>query len=176
MINKKFDILVISIFAGIGLFIKSFLPADKSKDGTTGPASAAIWGYGLALLAVFISMFQTFAFTSQMKNISQNSLQFVLNLFTNSLPALLTVIILLWLIYLNSVYYIKINKGYIANEYNSYSYISTFLIATQIFVLFKYLNDMKGGKSALISYVLTLSNVLIISIMTIILMYFSTDG
>mgnify|MGYP003343287116 FL=1 len=79
---------------------------------------------------------------------------------------------------LNFNYYTKINKGNISNEFKLYSFVSSFVIFLHLFIVYKYFNvEISNQKKyTLISYLLTLSNIVLIGIMTIILLYFSTDG
>ena len=79
---------------------------------------------------------------------------------------------------LNVNYYTKINKGNISNEFKLYSFVSSFVIFLHLFVVYKYFNVdiLEQKKFTLLSYLLTLSNIVLIGIMTIILLYFSTDG
>ena len=80
---------------------------------------------------------------------------------------------------LNVNYYTKINKGEISDEFKIYSFVSSFVILLQLCVLYKFLTekiDKEKTRYTLFSYLLTLSNVILIGIMTIILRFFSTDG
>ena len=80
---------------------------------------------------------------------------------------------------LNINYFTKINKGEISSEFKLYSFVSSFIIFLQLFVVYKYFNaDKEKTKQAftLFSYLLTLTNIILIGIMTIILLFFSTDG
>ena len=87
----------------------------------------------------------------------------------------------------------RINQGDVAKEYSTYSNLSTFMVIIQLGVLYKYLTDElligKGGPTnktmliealrsrlASVTYLLTLGNMMIASVMTIILRFFSTDG
>jgi len=192
--NIKYDITNMIVFSFIGIIIKLFFGRSTSSDGSQGPASAALWGYGVVAMSILSIMFITFALASRMKNINQyGALEFVKTLITNSLPPLLIFAILVWLITLNVTYFKRINKGKVANEYNTFSSISTILIIFQLIILFKYLKDdlliAQGGQStkvglekalksnmASITYLLTILNLVFVGMMNIVLEFFSTDG
>jgi hypothetical protein len=182
-----YDINNLVLFAFVGIIIKLFLSSNTTDDGSRGPASAAIWGYGVIAASVLGIMFITFAMATQ------NSLGFVKAMFLHSLPPMLMLIVLVWLISINSEYFKRINEGDVANEYSTYSNLSTFMVMIQLGVLYKYLVDElligRGGPTnktmliealrsrlASVTYLLTLGNLTVVSVMTIILKYFSTDG
>lgn len=175
---------VISI-ATVGIILNLFFKHKPSNDGVNGPATTAIWSYGLIGMAVLGFMFISFALTTQLSNVSKyNSFDFVKNLLKNSIPALLLLSIIIWLITINVIHYTTINKGHVANEYNTFSVLSSIFIIIQIYVIFKYMIEQfsnkqlvnTSGKYSIINYILTLGNIIVVGIMTIILTYFSTDG
>lgn len=188
-----YDINNLVLFAFIGIIIKLFLGSSTTDDGSRGPASSAIWGYGVISVSLLGIMFITFAMTTQMSKMSENSLGFVKSLLMHSLPPILMLSVLVWLITINGEFYKRINQGDVAKEYNTYNNLSTFMVMIQLGVLYKYLVDElligKGGPTnktmlidalrsrlASVTYLLTLGNMMIASVMTIILKYFSTDG
>jgi len=191
--NLNFDVTNMMWIAFVGIVVKMFVGNDTSENGMSGPASAAVWGYGLVTLAVLAIMFISFAMTSRMETIEQlNSITFTKLMFFHSIPSILMLGILSWLISINAIHYKQINKGDTAEEYDTYSSVSTWLVIAQIGVLIKLLMDelniSKGGleksavmqalqgKMASVSYLLTIANIFVLVIMTIILTYFSTDG
>lgn len=188
-----YDINNLVLFAFVGIIIKLFLGSSTTDDGSRGPASAAIWGYGVIAASVLGIMFITFAMATQMSKLSENSLGFVKSMLLHSLPSMLMLAILTWLITINAEYFKRINEGDVAKEYSTYSNLSTFMVMIQLGALYKFLVDElligKGGptnKTMLIealrsrmasaTYLLTLGNVMVASVMTVILKYFSTDG
>ena len=188
-----YDINNLVLFAFVGIIIKLFLGSNTSDDGSTGPASSAIWGYGVIAVSLLGIMFITFAMASQMSKLSENSLGFVKSLLMHSLPPVLMLTVLVWLITINSEFDKRINQGEVAGEYNTYNNLSTFMVMIQLGVLYKYLVDElligKGGPTnktmliealrsrlASVTYLLTLGNMMVAAVMTIILKYFSTDG
>ena len=123
----------------------------------------------------------------------ENDIGFIKSLFLHSLPPVLMLTVLIWLITINGEYFKRINQGEVAAEYNTYNNLSTFMVMIQLGVLYKYMIDElligKGGPTnktmlvealrsrlASVTYLLTLGNMMVASVMTIILKYFSTDG
>ncbi len=189
----NFDIKNLTYLAIVGMVVKLFVGVDNSSDGNSGPASAAVWGYGLVAASVLLIMFVSFALVSQMERVDMNTLGFIKTLFFAGFPALMMLGVLAWLITINSLHYHQINKGTVADEYNTYSGVSSLLVAAQLGVLIKFLMDdmkMSEGKvlpvremykalksrMASVGYLLTIVNIFLAVIMTIILTYFSTDG
>jgi hypothetical protein len=192
--NLGYDINAMGLIGLSGLLIKVFLNEKPSIDGLRGPATSSVWGYGVTAGAVITTMFITFALVSKMSPIAdKNSMSFVASLFSHSLPSILLLGVLIWLITINTIYYKRINKDEVANEFYSYSGVSTFLVIIQSVILFKYITDelrfssesdtfqkviekSLSSKLASITYVITMGNLILASIMTIILAFFSTDG
>jgi hypothetical protein len=190
--NLNFDINIFVFFMFIGILIKLFFGTDTTLDGSSGPATAAIWGYGVTTASIIGIMFVSFAMTQRMEKISNNSLEFVKSLFIHSVVPLLTLGILVWLISINAQFYKKINKGAVASDYYTYSGVSTFLLIIQMGMLYRYITDeLKIGRETTIkanlheiltskmvsvTYLLTIGNSILLGIMTIILHFFSTDG
>ena len=173
--NIQYDINIMYGFTLVGIIIKLFFAGDISLDGTSGPASTNIWGYGTMLLSLFGILLVSFSFASKQKELG--IFEFVKKLMTTSAPILVTMILLVWVLTLSSIYYTRINKGQIANEYFQFSNINTFLIMTQIALLFMSLReDEVPNKFSYATYFFTLLNVIFIGITNIILTFFSTDG
>lgn len=176
--NTLYDINTMVGFVIVGLLIKIFF-GSITEDGSSGPASASIWGYGVVALAVISLLVISFGLV---KDISTYSVfDFLKTLIQTSLPSFLTLVILLWIITINVIYFKRINQGKVANEYYSYSTLTTLILIFQIIVLFKYLKDSvnvqpSNNKMAYATYFLSFINFIFIGIMTIILEYFSTDG
>lgn len=189
-----YDIIAMGLVGLGGLLVKVFLSENTSDDGTKGPAAGSVWGYGVTAASVLTAMFVTFALVSKMSNFEdKNTFSFVIALFTHSVPSLLLLGILAWLIAINAIYYKRINKGDVASEYYTYSNVSTLLVAVQALLLFKYMVDelkvaatsdtlkktleiSMASKLASVTYLLTMANIILASIMTIVLEYFTTDG
>ena len=192
--NLGYDINAMGLIGLCGLLIKLFLNESHSIDGLSGPARASVWGYGITSGAVLATMFISFAIVSKMSNIvDKNSISFITALLFHSLPSLLLLGVLIWLITINTIYYKRINKDEVSDEFYSYSGVSTFLVLIQSVILFKYINDefrvssnigtnqnivykSLASKLTSITYIITIGNFIMASIMTIILAFFSTDG
>jgi len=192
--SLKYDTTNMMVFAFVGILIKLFFGNKTTADGTSGPASSAVWGYGIVAMSVLAILFITFALATQMTAVSQyNTMDFIMKLAKGSLIPLLMLFILVWLISINLTYYKRINEGKVASEYNQFSTVSTILVVVQLIVLFKYLRDTfmieKGGPSgekglaealksqmASITYVLTTLNIIFVGMMNIVVAFFSTDG
>ena len=145
--------------AYIGIVIKVFFSATPTKDGTTGPASSNIWGYGLVLIAVFGLMYVQYAFLIRGKdklksitpendpgNLKSKVSNLVGGTFTaiiGTIPTMFIIISIMWLIYLNVTHFIMINQDRVSNEYNKYSNASTIMIVLQLFLLGKEMYEEK---------------------------------
>ena len=173
------------ILCVLGLIIKLFFSGKVTRDGLSGPASSTMWGYGISAISIFFLSFINFANSS--KGDSDNSLSFMLSFVTSTLPSIFTLLILMYIIWLNITYFKRINQGNVAAEFYSMSKMSTVLLFFQIFTLFKSIHSMSkkgedgtqsdnGGNESGIIYLLTLINVIFIIILNIILEYFSTDN
>lgn len=176
--NLNYVTSVMTIFSIVGVLIKLFMGDSQ------GPATAAVYGYGLVTISLLCVMFIDFALVQKTNPLNSNSLSFVLKLFKSSIPTLATIGLLAWLVTLNIIYYQRINDDDVAKEFSKYSFVSTVLILLQIVLIFKFVNTKKkilGGETKFnpfgpIVYVLSLINAIFITILTIILKFFSTDG
>ena len=193
--NYYLDLFNLSVLALAGLLIVYFFKEKFSADGNSGPARVTIWGLGLTTLAVFLMIFISISdkinVTSEKSNIIQRILNALLN---DSLPIIITFILLIYFIYLNFVFYKKINKNNVSNTYDQYNFYSMIIFAIQIILISKYLYSSIGKKygsgglrettakkneTAIVKnlgVILGTINFLFIIIMHILLQYFSTDG
>jgi len=170
-------------FSIVGIIIKLFFKSDLTVDGTSGPANASLWGYGVVALSIFAVMFLSFSLASNMSNLNKDLFGFIKELFADSMPSLLTLLILVWLVALNVTYFKRINQGKVSSEYVQFSKVNTIFLVIQIIVLFMFLRDQSSGNStgagskmSYVVYIMTAINVILISMMNIILTFFSTDG
>jgi hypothetical protein len=176
--NIKYDVNIMYGFTLVGILIKLFLGNNNSIDGNSGHATTTIWGYGTVILSLIGILLISFSFATNNTDGTQSGLfDFIKKLINVSLPTIVMILLLAWLIVLNATYYKKINKGNISAEYYQYSNISSFLILSQLIVLFISLSqDEKPNKYTYISYFLGILNAIFIGINNIILTFFSTDG
>jgi hypothetical protein len=179
--NKEYVINNLMAFSIVGIIIKLFFKSDITTDGTSGPANASVWGYGVVSLSVFAVMFLSFSLASNMTNLNKDMFGFIKELLADSIPSILTLLVLVWLVTLNVTYFKRINQGKVSSEYNQFSNVNTIFLVIQIVVLFMFLrgqisNNNDNNKMSYAVYILTLINVILISMMNIILRFFSTDG
>jgi len=185
------NVLVCSI---IGIAVKLLFGNNYSEDGSNGPASSVLWGYGLVAIAIFFLMFvQTNIFlntnSGKTAGMEQGKLMHLLSAILNILPTLMMFIILSWIVILNYQFYKQINTGDVSNEYKEFSNMSTVMIIFQLIVLFKYImtmgkpnstdsakNEQEASKYASFSYILAILNLVFVGMMNIIIISFSTDG
>jgi len=179
----------------IGMCIKIFFGNMTSVDGTYGRANSTIWGYGVVGFSILTIMFISYAIHNKISIIEKKGLygiiDFIKSFLTSSGPAMLTIIILFWIVDLNVVYYDRINKGQVAKEYYQLSAGTSFLFVFQIILLFQYIksyisiktgtsNDedaaLTQGRLSFATYFVIAINLVIVGMMTIILKFFSTDG
>jgi len=186
--NTQYDINNMIGFTIVGILIKLFF-GTKTEDGSSGPASASIWGYGVVTLAILSILVIFLSLASKISILKTYSVfGFLEALIKYTLPSVFTLIILIWLITINVIYFKRINQGKVANEYYTYSAITTFIVIFQIITLFKFLTDnvskinkdtvgsVPTSTMAYVTYFLSFLNVIFIGIMTVILKFFSTDG
>lgn len=194
-LGYDYIIKCLMIVSMIGMSIKIFFGADKSPEGEYGAANSTIWGFGVVALSLITLLFVSYSIQSKF-NVVKNKTEavkigkFLSEFISHSLPSLLTIIILLWVITLNVTFFKRINQGNVANEYFTLTTGSSFLFTFQVICLFIYLNeyinsnisqnpDDDGGSLNRIKfaiYFITIINFMITGMMTIVLYLFSTDG
>jgi hypothetical protein len=159
------------ILSVAGLLVKLFF--DKSK-----PAEASVWGYGVTAIAVLIMMVVTFAnHTSSLDKL--NNIKSTVSLFSLSIPSLITILLLIWLIMLNTSFSELIDSGKYSQEYKYFSAFETIMMIIQIIVIFLIASSQdvaQIGKYKSVIYITTVFNIAFIGMMNIILYFFTTDG
>ena len=179
-------------FAVVGIIIKLFFGNSYTRDGSTGPASSTIWGYGLIITSVLMIIFlKSISDDTKTPNLNDITFDFnsILVLIGKTVeylkyisPLLFMFLILAWIILLNNRFFTSINKGIVSQEFFSYSFLSTLLVFLQLMVIYKWIfadeDDKKGEKSKLatVTYLFTVLNIVLTGMMQIVLEYFSTDG
>ena len=201
--NDNLDLMNIIVLAFTGLGIKIFFPGPYTRDGSLGPATSTIWGYGLTtlsmLILLFISLYLVNKKTSQEKEKDSSKilekesslLIFLKLLISKTLPIFLTLMVLIYLIVLNYIFMKQINSNSVTNTFGTYSFMSTLLIFLQIVMISKYIFSMlkEITKKTLTNteqqdtifaqngcYILTTLNLVFVIILNILLAFFSTDG
>lgn len=183
---NRYVLNTMSMLIFIGVIIKLFFGTDTTNTGTNGPAASAICGYGLMALAVFILLFLNVSLAVAVLPFDANSPEFVKQMLTNSSPAILTFIVLVAHIILNTTYYSEINKGEVPHEFDQFATLSTLMVIFQTVALTKYLHDhvsaqsdpkvVVSGSIVGVCAVLSMLNLMFVSIMKTIMTYFVTDG
>jgi hypothetical protein len=159
----------------VGLFVKVALSeVTLSTDGSTGPASSLIWGYGLVVFSLIGII---------IVNVSPGS-----NEWTDikELPwtIIATVVLLVWLMGINIQYFKEINLRNVPDEYFMWSnYSSILLIALIGITIYQYLLYKSGpaGKEVAASLfvysgIIFAFNLIAVSIQQVILNCFYVDG
>lgn len=197
--GPEYIINAMLLFAIIGMSIKIFFGNNTSQDGSFGRANSTIWGYGIVAFSILVIMFISFSLHDKIARIEKKGLigayQFLKSFLTSSGPSIITVIILLWIVSLNTQFYKRINKGQVASEYFQLSAGTSFLFIFQIICVFQYLKLFVAIKTQTITdateaaeapanlsrlsfavYFITSINLIVTGMMTIMLYFFSTDG
>ena len=185
--NNNLDLLNIVVLACAGIIIKLFFQENYSKLGNIGPASSTIWGYGLTAIALSIMLFIGIYVSKNLfepldKSPLDKSPLDVMALFSNVTPIFLTLLVIVYIIYLNFVYFTRINTNKVTPDYHTYSFMSSILIIVQILLISKYLfsylsqtSDSSKEISKNATYILSLVNFIFVLMIHISLAFFSTD-
>ena len=200
-INPYLEIITMLFLIYTGIFIKLFFEATPTINGLNGPATTTIWGYSLSAFALFILLFSSMylqknklkflEFNTNTSETFFNKVKDVINSFIglHSIPILLTLLFVIFIIILNFNYYKKINSNSVSDSYNQYSNYSTFLLLIQVMLLSKYILDSLDesvrnnisntnknvGKIKGFSIILTTINFIFGLIMYILLNFYTTD-
>jgi len=180
--QKNFSFIVMGVITFVGLIIKFTFGSSPTKDGSDGPASSAVYGYGIVAFSILSGIFLSFTLASneRIEDTKSNPVvAFLKLLIKHSFQPILMFIILLWIITINVNYYTQINKGYVTEEYFQFSSLSNFLIMMQIIILFMFLNEKtpeRKNQMTQILYILSSFNLIFAAMMHIVVKYFSTDG
>ena len=184
--DAKFDVNNFMIIAGIGIIILTCVSADYTEDGSSGPASKGLWGYGLLAVALFGMLI--YGYRSVLKK-SKNQSTEHLSAWEFGKQAVLSagapgsfLFVTICLISLNGQFFTQINKGIVAPEYYNYNALAITIAAVQLGVLIRLFQAKSDGDavtydnaSALV-YLLSVAGLVNAGIMAIILIFFSTDG
>jgi len=186
--NNNLDLLNLIVLACAGIIIKLFFKENYTKLGNIGPATTTIWGYGLTGLALTIMIFVAISYTN-VKQQNNNELFGTNVAFFASLgmvaPIVLTLLVIVYIIYLNIIFFIRINSNKVTPDYHTYSFMSSALLLLQIVListfLFRTLNksdtkeDLSLELTKLLTYILAVVNFIFILMIHITLVFFSTD-
>lgn len=192
--SLPFDTNTMLVLAVLGVALKLFMSGSTTDDGSSGPASATVWGYGLTTLS-FLGLLLIIVALSSQESMSMSVMEVLKSVMKNSFPVIATIVILGWITIINLIYMKRINQGKVASEYNQFSFISTILIFLQLLVVFKYIlgklniqtvsssnptvakmNQLFTSELSSITIILSLLNLIFAAMMQIVVEFFSTDG
>jgi len=193
--SLPFDLSTLLILAVAGMVLKVFFSGNTTPDGSSGPASSAIWGYGLTAMSL-VGILVVITSLSTREAMNMGIFDAIKTMVTSSLPLVATLVVIGWLIIINMTYRKQINSGRVATEYNQFSFFSTILLILQMAVMFKYLlekiginmfgnnqnstmsrmADIMASELTSITVILTLLNLIFVGMMQIVVEFFSTDG
>ena len=185
--NNNLDLLNLIVLACAGIFIKLFFSENYSKFGNAGPATTTIWGYGLTSLALTIMIFVAISYTNKDKNdetLFGNKINFFASLGMIT-PIILTLLVMIYIIYLNMLFFTRINTNKVTPDYHTYSFMSSTLLLVQILLISNYLlktlnntstkEDLTLELTKMLTYILAVVNIVFILMIHISLVFFSTD-
>jgi hypothetical protein len=160
----------------VGIFIKFALSnVNLSKDGSTGPASSLIWGYGLVIFSLIgIIIVNVNPGSNEWSDIK--NLPWIL---------IITISLMLWIMAINIQYFTQINLNSVPDEYFMWSNYSTILLVCLIGIsIYQYALytssslEAKATASTLQMYsvIILLFNLIAVTIQQVILNCFYVDG
>ena len=82
--TREYTLNNLMAFSIVGIIIKLFFSPRITEDGNSGPATSAVWGYGIVSISIFSAMFLSFALASNMKNLDKDLFGFIKELFSDS--------------------------------------------------------------------------------------------
>jgi len=186
--DNNYNVKILTGIAISGVLIKLFMGQIPSDSGVTGPANSSIWGYGIIGFALLGLWFNTFYLVNK-ETMNQPFWPTITTILALSMPVILTLGSIAWLLSLNIAYRERINKGLVANDYKQFSGISTILLIMQLIITFSFLKDkisqvsspskiyqLLSSQMALVSYLFAIVNYVVLGVMLISLKYMSTDG
>ena len=160
----------------VGFLIKITLGFSvSSDDGSTGPASSLIWGYGIVIMGLIGIIYANLnPGINEYENIKKLPYSIVL-----------TIVLMVWLITLNINYFKQINSLGVPSQYFMWSNYSSLLLIILLgisilqYILLKIKNPEGESyikKLGIYSYVLLFFNLITVIIQQIILDSFTVDG
>lgn len=184
----EFDFTIMLFLAFVGILVKIMFENTSLKNSNVGSATGSIAGYSLVIISIISLLFVQIALAKG-DSFDESFFPFLSKMIFSSMPALLMLMITMWMLFLHINYYKRINSGDLTRDYYTASFISSILQIIQLIILFKYfsssvknISDDNSYTAALesnitsLTYLLTITNVMFIGIINIILEYFSTDG
>ena len=178
------------IIASIGNFILKYANDNKDPDYdivTSDKPSEQSNGYILTFTGniiaafglLFLLLLSALFVTKSSSTVNTGTLDFFRKIVFTSLPSVLTLGVIICVTVINSIYRENLVTGHVANEYYSYSLLSSVLILIQIGFLIKYITDIVSNNPSNIKYIVyvfSTINLMLLGKMQVILQNFSTDG
>tara|TARA_Y100000816_G_C26091388_1_gene576805 strand:+ start:901 stop:1425 length:525 start_codon:yes stop_codon:yes gene_type:complete len=161
-----------SLITFVGVIILFFFPGTPSSDGFNGPATSAVWAYGI----MACGLVGITALTGSGEGNTLNSLRLV--------PAAALLLVVVSLCMLNMYYFKSINTGHSPPQFETFNTISGYLVFVQTCVLIHYLfasqTDVVEGSGSSTSlgglFLLNTLSMMVVVIMGIIMEFYKTDG
>ena len=185
--NNNLDLLNLIVLACAGIMIKIFFQENYSKLGNIGPATTTIWGYGLTSLALSIMIFVAISYTNR-KDGTGDLFGEGINFYSSLgmiTPIVVTLLVIIYIIYLNIIFFTRINSNKVTPDYHTYSFMSSTLLLLQIVLISNYLlktlknndasEDITIELTKMLTYILSVVNIVFIVMIHISLVFFSTD-
>lgn len=185
--NNNLDLLNLIVLACAGIMIKIFFQENYSKLGNIGPATTTIWGYGLTSLALSIMIFVAISYTNRKDGMGElfgEGINFYSSLGMIT-PIVATLLVIIYIIYLNIIFFTRINSNKVTPDYHTYSFMSSTLLLLQIVLISNYLlktlknndasEDITIELTKMLTYILSVVNIVFIVMIHISLVFFSTD-
>lgn len=171
-----FTVLYTSMFiVGASLLILSFTVSIQSV------VYLSILGYSVLAVAIILILASIFNNTLSVSNGKFG--QFISILFNSTGPFLLNIAVILFLLYLVITYQNSINSGNLAQQYYSFSMLSSVIMLMQVVLFYYGMQSSSYTREHKLpvmvnsfSYLLGIINVYIAVIIQTILKYYLTDG
>lgn len=186
--NNNLDLLNLIVLACAGIMIKIFFQENYSKLGNIGPATTTIWGYGLTSLSLSIMIFVAISYTNRKDGTTGDLFGDSINFYSSLgmvTPIVVTLLVIIYIIYLNIIFFTRINSNKVTPDYHTYSFMSSTLLLLQIVLISNYLlktlknndasEDITIELTKMLTYILSVVNIVFIVMIHISLVFFSTD-
>ena len=179
-INKSTSLLqkfiYIIIFIGVIVAITGSYIQSTSLDNQNANTTALI-GNALSVIGLFTLIPLIMAINKKCQGDKQNS-GVLYDFIIQPGPSIITIIVIIYNVIINQVYKNSLISHNISPEYYRYALLFSILLIVQLIFLGKYLIGSTDAESVFqyVVYLLGSLNLILLSIMQIILKFFSTDG
>ena len=181
--STSYTTQVLMYVAVVGLLAVLFLRSPVTADGASGPADGPIWGYGLVVVALAGALVNALAISARstaQDTRSIGALYTIWELVSSSSSIMVTLVLVVWAVAINSFFYKQINQGFVTSGYVTLARTLSALMAATVLINFYDLTQ-RGDSSqsnvhSAIVYLLDTFSTLVLTMMNISLLFFSTDG